>query len=50
MNRDRVDIEPLEGPELNIMGMRVDDAMEEVDRFIDKAIVEGIPKVRILLG
>lgn len=50
MSRDRVDIEPLEGPELNIMGMRVDDAMKEVDRFIDKAIVEGIQKVRILHG
>jgi DNA mismatch repair protein MutS2 len=50
MNRDRIDIEPLEGPELNIMGMRVDDAMKEVDRFIDKAIIEGISRVRILHG
>jgi len=48
--RDRVDVEKIEGPELNVMGMRVDEALSELDRFLDRAVVEGVPKVRVLHG
>jgi DNA mismatch repair protein MutS2 len=36
--------------ELNLIGMRVEDALEELDRFIDRAILQGMPKVKVLHG
>ena len=36
--------------ELNLIGQRVDDALEESDRFLDRALVEGKAAVRIIHG
>lgn len=38
------------GSDLNIRGMRVEEAIEEVDRFVDRAIALGLDTVRILHG
>jgi DNA mismatch repair protein MutS2 len=35
---------------LNIRGMSVDEALESLDRFMDKAILNGVNKIRILHG
>jgi DNA mismatch repair protein MutS2 len=43
-------VEPLKHAELNVIGMRVEEALEEIDRFIDRAIVQNSSKVRILHG
>jgi DNA mismatch repair protein MutS2 len=40
----------LEVPEINVRGMRVDEALDEVDRFVDRAIVHGTSQVRIVHG
>jgi DNA mismatch repair protein MutS2 len=37
-------------PEINVRGMRVEDAPIEVDRFLDRAIVQGTTHLRILHG
>ncbi len=37
-------------PELNVRGMRVEEALREVDRFVDRAIVHGTQKLRIVHG
>ncbi|MDR2018300.1 MAG: Smr/MutS family protein [Syntrophobacterales bacterium] len=42
--------QPIAEAELNLIGMRVEEAMEELDRFIDRAILQGMPRVRILHG
>ena len=31
-------------------GLRVEEALEEVDRFVDRAIVHGTPRLKILHG
>ncbi|HVS33241.1 MAG TPA: Smr/MutS family protein [Thermoanaerobaculia bacterium] len=36
--------------ELNLVGQRVDDALEESDRFLDRALMEGRQAVRIIHG
>lgn len=36
--------------ELNLIGQRVDDALEESDRFLDRALLEGKSTVRIIHG
>ncbi|HKB80891.1 MAG TPA: Smr/MutS family protein, partial [Thermoanaerobaculia bacterium] len=36
--------------ELNLIGQRVDDALEESDRFLDRALLEGKQAVRIIHG
>jgi len=46
----QVNVERVELPEINVMGLRVDEALEEVDRFMDRAIVHDVPAVRILHG
>ena len=38
------------GAELNLIGQRVDDALEESDRFLDRALLEGKQAVRIIHG
>ncbi|MCX8022497.1 MAG: Smr/MutS family protein [Syntrophorhabdaceae bacterium] len=37
-------------PELNIIGLRVDEAIKELDRFVDKAVVQGVQKIRVIHG
>jgi DNA mismatch repair protein MutS2 len=40
-----------EGPsEINIIGLTVDEALPVVDKFIDRALVQGLEKVRIIHG
>ena len=48
--RDHIDVEKVDEPELNVMGMRVEEALNTLDRFLDRAIVEGIPRVKVLHG
>ena len=36
--------------ELNLVGQRVDDALEESDKFLDRALLEGKQAVRIIHG
>jgi len=36
--------------ELNLIGQRVDDALEESDKFLDRALLEGKKAVRIIHG
>ncbi|HEY3275758.1 MAG TPA: endonuclease MutS2 [Syntrophorhabdaceae bacterium] len=45
-----VHVQPIKEAELNLLGMRVEEAIRELDRFIDRAIVQGISKVRIIHG
>jgi DNA mismatch repair protein MutS2 len=46
----QVNVTELEVPEINVRGMRVDEALDEVDRFVDRAIVHGTSQVRIVHG
>jgi DNA mismatch repair protein MutS2 len=48
--KGRLDVEKIDEPELNLIGMRVEEALNTLDRFLDRAIVEGIPRVKILHG
>jgi DNA mismatch repair protein MutS2 len=43
------DVAPV-AAELNLIGQRVDDALEESDRFLDRALLEGKSAVRIIHG
>ena len=36
--------------ELNLIGQRVDDSLDETDRFLDRSLLEGKPAVRIIHG
>ncbi len=45
-----VDVQKIETPQLNIMGMRVEEALRELDTFIDRAVVQGMPSVKIVHG
>jgi DNA mismatch repair protein MutS2 len=36
--------------EINVIGRNVDDATREVERFVDRAFLAGLPKVRIVHG
>ena len=48
--RVNVNVAEIEVPEINVRGMRVDEALEEVDRFMDRAIVHGTSRLKILHG
>jgi DNA mismatch repair protein MutS2 len=43
------DVAPISA-ELNLIGQRVDDALEESDKFLDRALLEGKQAVRIIHG
>lgn len=43
------DVAPI-AAELNLIGQRVDDALEESDKFLDRALLEGKQAVRIIHG
>jgi DNA mismatch repair protein MutS2 len=45
-----VNVQDMEASELNLVGLRVDEALEKLDRFMDKAVVQGISKARIIHG
>jgi DNA mismatch repair protein MutS2 len=44
------DVVPQISAELNLIGQRVDDALEESDKFLDRALLEGKQAVRIIHG
>jgi DNA mismatch repair protein MutS2 len=48
--RVEVNVTDIAVPEINVRGLRVEDALEEVDRFVDRAIVHGTPRLKILHG
>jgi DNA mismatch repair protein MutS2 len=48
--RVKVDVPEIQVPEINVRGMRVEDALEEVDRFMDRAVVHGASRLRIVHG
>lgn len=41
---------PVISAELNLIGQRVDDSLEETDKFLDRALLEGKQAVRIIHG
>ncbi|HYI09625.1 MAG TPA: Smr/MutS family protein [Thermoanaerobaculia bacterium] len=41
---------PMIAAELNLIGQRVDDALDESDKFLDRALLEGKQAVRIIHG
>jgi DNA mismatch repair protein MutS2 len=44
------DVAVVVSAELNLIGQRVDDALDESDRFLDRALLEGKQAVRIIHG
>jgi DNA mismatch repair protein MutS2 len=48
--RIQVHVAEIEVPEINVRGMRVDEALEEVDRFVDRAVVHGNSHLKIIHG
>lgn len=46
----QLEYERLDEPQINIMGMRVDEALRVLDKFVDKALIQGMPRIRILHG
>jgi len=45
-----VNVTDIAVPEINVRGLRAEEALEEVDRFVDRAIVHGTPTLKILHG
>ncbi|MCX7965882.1 MAG: Smr/MutS family protein [Syntrophorhabdaceae bacterium] len=45
-----LEYEKIEEPQINIMGMRVEEAIKTLDRFVDRALIQGMPRVRVLHG
>jgi DNA mismatch repair protein MutS2 len=45
--RDALDYTPLE---INVIGRRAEEAEDEVARYIDRAFLAGLPRVRIVHG
>lgn len=47
----KLDSDDLSAPsELNVIGQTVDDATREVEKFVDRAFLAGLPRVRIVHG
>ena len=46
----QITVETIGAPELNIVGLRVDEAIKRVDQFIDRAVVQGVPQAKIVHG
>jgi len=49
-DKTQITVESIGQPELNIVGSRVDEAVKRLDQFIDRAVIEGVPQVKILHG
>jgi DNA mismatch repair protein MutS2 len=45
-----IDEEPVVGAELNLIGQRVDEAIDESEKFIDRALLDGTPALRLIHG
>lgn len=37
-------------PEINLIGLRVDEALDRLDRYLDRAALAGLPEVRVIHG
>jgi DNA mismatch repair protein MutS2 len=37
-------------PEINLIGRRVEEALQQLDKYLDTAVVAGLPRVRIIHG
>ncbi len=48
--KTELNVEQINEPELNLVGLRIEDAIPRLDKFIDTAVIQGIPRVRILHG
>lgn len=46
----RVNAETISVPEINVIGLRVEEALKEVDRLLDRALVQGASRVKIVHG
>lgn len=46
----QITVEPVGAPELNIVGLRVDEAVKRLDQFIDRAVVQGVSGVKVVHG
>jgi DNA mismatch repair protein MutS2 len=47
----KLDSDDLSAPtEINVIGQNVDDATREVEKFVDRAFLAGLPRVRIVHG
>lgn len=46
----QVQAEGVSSLEINVIGLRVEEALKEVDRFLDRALLQGISKVKIVHG
>ena len=49
-NKIVLNVERINEPELNLIGMRVEEAIVRLDKFIDTAIIQGVPRAKILHG
>ncbi len=45
-----VKAEKVSALEINVVGLRVEEALQEVDRFLDRALVQGASRVKIVHG
>jgi DNA mismatch repair protein MutS2 len=45
-----VDAAPASTPELNLLGLRVHEALPRLETFLDRAVLEQRPSVRIVHG
>lgn len=46
----QIHVEELQEPEINLMGMRAEEALSYLDRFVDRAYMQGLASVRIVHG
>jgi DNA mismatch repair protein MutS2 len=49
-SRVEVNVAENAAPEINVRGLRIEEALVEVDRFVDRAIVLGAPRLKIVHG
>jgi len=49
-DKTEISVEKIEQRELNLVGMRVEEALKVVDTFLDRAVVEGVSQIRIVHG
>lgn len=50
VNKIQVQAEKVSLPEIKVIGMRVEEALKEIDRFLDRAIVQEMSQIKIVHG
>jgi len=48
--KSRVFSQPEAGPELNLIGWRVEEALGELDKFLDRSLLHGLGEIRVIHG